>query len=169
MNRSFITGVLALSLVACAGGKADSRAVANLQPTKGNAANGQVIFEQKGSGVLVAAEVSGLKPNAEHGFHIHEKGDCSAPDATSAGGHFNPSGKSHGAHHSGQAHAGDMPNLRSDMYGAARLSAQLPNVTLNPGENNIVGKAVIVHAMPDDYKTQPTGNAGARLACGVIK
>ncbi|HKY01883.1 MAG TPA: superoxide dismutase family protein [Burkholderiales bacterium] len=169
MNRMLVLTVLSLSLAACAGDKAGPRAVANLQPTQGNTASGEVVFEQKGSVVLVKAEVKGLKPNAEHGFHIHEKGDCSAADGTSAGGHFNPAGKPHGSHHMMEAHAGDMPNLKADANGVAKLNAELTNVTLNAGASNILGKGVIVHAMPDDYKSQPTGNAGARIACGVIK
>ncbi|MDQ5958975.1 MAG: superoxide dismutase, Cu-Zn family, partial [Pseudomonadota bacterium] len=128
---------------------------------------GTVSFKQEGSNVLVNASVSGLKPGA-HGFHIHDKGDCSAPDATSAGGHFNPGGKAHGHPDHADHHAGDMPQLMADASGNASLTASLPGLTIGDGAANIVGRGVIVHAAPDDFKTQPTGNSGARVACGVI-
>lgn len=144
------------------------RASAGLEPTKGSKVIGEVNFEQAGGKVRVTAQVIGLKPNQEHGFHIHEVGDCSSGDGMSAKGHFNPYGKPHGPQGS-EHHAGDMPNLKSDARGKAKLTADLDVVTLTPGPARIIGRAVIVHADPDDYKTQPTGHAGARLACGVIK
>jgi len=144
------------------------RASAGLEPTKGNKVVGEVNFEQAGGKVRVTAQLIRLAPNQEFGFHIHEVGDCSSGDGLSAKGHFNPYGKPHGPQGS-EHHAGDMPNLKSDAKGKAKLSADLDIVTLTAGPANIVGRAVIVHADPDDYKTQPTGNAGARLACGVIK
>lgn len=140
---------------------------ADLKPTAGNTASGTVHFHQHGDHVMVHARVSGLKPNQEHGFHIHEKGDCSAPDATSAGGHFNPGGKPHGPQDS-ERHAGDMPSLKADASGSAEARFRLAGVTIGSGAADIVGKGLIVHAQPDDYKTQPTGNAGARIACAVI-
>lgn len=157
----------AILLSACAGtyGGGPS-AEAKLSPTRGNTTSGNVVFVQKGNDIEVTATVAGLTPGA-HGFHIHEKGDCSAPDGMSAGGHFNPHGHPHGHPHQGPHHAGDMPMLESDAYGNARLSAVLPGLTLE-GASGIVGKGVIVHAAPDDFKTQPTGNSGARMACGVI-
>jgi superoxide dismutase, Cu-Zn family len=144
------------------------RASAGLEPTKGSKVVGEVSFEQIGGKVRVTAQVIRLAPNGEFGFHIHEVGDCSSGDGLSAKGHFNPYGKPHGAP-GGEHHAGDMPNLKSDAKGKAKLGADLDIVTLTSGPASIVGRAVIVHAAPDDYKTQPTGNAGARLACGVIK
>ncbi len=144
------------------------RASAGLAPTGGNKVVGEVNFEQAGGKVRVAAQIIGLKPNQEFGFHIHEVGDCSSGDGMSAKGHFNPYGKPHGPQ-SSEHHAGDMPNLKSDAKGKAKLGADLEVVTLSSGPANIVGRAVIVHADADDYKTQPTGNAGARVACGVIK
>lgn len=142
---------------------------AGLKPTKGNKTIGEVTFEQVGDKVRVVAFVQGLKPGQEHGFHIHEKGDCSAPDAMSAGGHFNPFGKPHGHPTSAERHAGDLPALKADKDGRARMDVTLDQITLKPGPGNIIGRSVIVHADPDDYKTQPTGNSGARLACGVIQ
>lgn len=154
-------------LAACAsGGSYGPSAEAVLKPTVGNGAAGTVSFRAEGNAVVVTARVSGLTPGA-HGFHIHEKGDCSAPDATSAGGHFNPTGKAHGHPDHGDHHAGDMPQLVADASGNASLTATLKSVSIG-GAADIVGRGVIVHAAPDDFKTQPTGNSGARVACGVI-
>ena len=126
-------------------------------------------FVQRKHNVEVAGEVRGLKPGAEHGFHIHEKGDCSSGDGMSAGGHFNPLTKPHGNPGTGDHHAGDMPMLEADPSGNAKLNVLLEPMTLGGGAADIVGKAVIIHKDPDDYKTQPTGNSGARVACGVIR
>lgn len=156
----------AVFLMSCAGTTGVPSAEARLAPTAGNTTTGTVIFTQMSYGVRVSANVSGLTPGP-HGFHIHEKGDCSAPDGLSAGGHFNPGGKPHGHPLKGEHHAGDMPMLEADSNGNARLSADLPGVMLE-GPAGIVGRGVIVHAAPDDFKTQPTGNSGARMACGVI-
>jgi Cu-Zn family superoxide dismutase len=142
-------------------------ASAGLKPTTGNKTVGEVTFEQVGSKVRVAAQVIGLKPNQEHGFHIHEKGDCSSGDGMSAGGHFNPYGKPHGT--GAERHAGDLPNLKADAKGRAKLSVELDVITVTPGPASIVGRGIVVHAQPDDYTSQPVGNAGARMACGVIK
>mgnify|MGYP000848927306 FL=1 len=155
-------------LAACAGGGyGDKSAEAVLKPTQGNTANGTVTYRQDGDNVVVTARVSGLTPGAD-GFHIHDKGDCSAPDATSAGGHFNPTAKPHGHPDHADHHGGDMPQLMADASGNASLSATLAGLTIGDGASNIVGRGVIVHAAPDDFKTQPTGNSGARVACGVI-
>ncbi|RJF99811.1 superoxide dismutase family protein [Noviherbaspirillum saxi] len=145
-------------------------AVTQLKPTEGNQANGAVSFMQKGDKILVDARIDGLTPGL-HGFHVHEKGDCSAPDAMSAGGHFNPSTKSHGDPAHADHHAGDLGNLNANAAGNAvlQLAVAASDFSLSRGApNSIVGKALIVHADPDDYKTQPTGNAGKRVACGVI-
>ena len=157
----------ALLLSACAGTSGGgSSAEAQLAPTRGHGSTGTVVFTQKGDDVQVTANVSGLSSGA-HGFHIHEKGDCSAPDGMSAGGHFNPGGHPHGHPHQGPHHAGDMPMLEADAYGNARFTAVLTGLTLE-GAKGIVGRSVVIHAAPDDFKTQPTGNSGARVACGVI-
>jgi Cu-Zn family superoxide dismutase len=142
-------------------------ASAGLKPTTGNKTVGEVTFEQVGSKVRVAAQVIGLKPNQEHGFHIHEKGDCSSGDGMSAGGHFNPYGKPHGT--GAERHAGDLPNLKADAKGRAKLSVELDVITVTPGPASIVGRGIVVHEQADDYTSQPVGNAGARMACGVIK
>ena len=143
------------------------KASATLAPTAGNRASGTVTFTPNGDRVRVVAKVTGLTAGM-HGFHIHEKGDCSAADAMSAGGHFNPANKPHGNPAAGEHHGGDMPMLEADAAGNASIDFTLDTVTLDGGPNTVIGRAVIVHKDPDDYKTQPTGNSGARVACGVI-
>jgi Cu-Zn family superoxide dismutase len=144
------------------------KATAKLEPRSGSATTGTVTFEQRGGKTIVTAEVRGLRPNAEHGFHVHERGDCSAPDAMSAGGHFNPTGQPHGNHAGGAHHAGDMPNLRADASGVAKLVWEDADLTVAEGASSVAGKAVVVHRDPDDFKSQPAGNSGPRIACGVI-
>lgn len=145
------------------------RATAQLQPTTGNKTLGEVTFEELGGGkVRLVAQVINLKPDQEHGFHIHEAGDCSSGDGMSAKGHFNPMGKPHGNPSSTEKHAGDLPSLKSDKRGRARLDVEVSGILVSHGPENIIGRGLIVHAQPDDHKTQPTGNAGARLACAVI-
>jgi Cu-Zn family superoxide dismutase len=170
--RKLIFGAAAVALlVACQTSPTDDppRATAALQPTKGNKAFGEATFEQAGDKVRVIVFAQGLKPNAEHGFHIHEAGDCSSGDGMSAKGHFNPFGKPHGNPGSAERHAGDMPSLKSDANGNANLSFEVDTLTVSPGPASIVGRGLIVHVQPDDFKTQPTGNAGARSACAVIQ
>ena len=166
MTRS--TAVLGTILAACFAAAAQAQtASATLAPTAGNTTAGSVTFTQKGDKVTVNVKLSGLAPGG-HGFHVHEKGDCSAPDAMSAGGHFNPTGKPHGSPDAPDHHVGDMPMLHADASGNATLTTDLSGLTIGSGATDIVGKSVIVHKDPDDYKTQPTGNSGARVACGVI-
>lgn len=144
------------------------KAFAQLNPTEGSTVSGTVEFEQSGPMLHVNGKIMGLTPGA-HGFHIHEIGDCSAPDGTSAGGHFNPAQAAHGRPDSAEHHAGDLGNLNADQEGTAELHAIVDFISLSEGPNSIVGRAVIVHADPDDFTTQPTGAAGGRLACGVIE
>ncbi|HEX6268539.1 MAG TPA: superoxide dismutase family protein [Burkholderiales bacterium] len=145
------------------------RATASLQATKGNKAFGEATFEQVGADkVRVVVFAQNLKPGGEHGFHIHEAGDCSSGDGMSAKGHFNPLGKPHGMP-GPQSHAGDLPMLKAAKNGRAKLDHVLEGATLGSGPTSIVGRGLIIHADPDDFKTQPTGNSGARLACGVIR
>jgi superoxide dismutase, Cu-Zn family len=145
------------------------RATAKLEATKGNTASGTVTFMQHGDHVMAHAIITGLKPLSEHGFHVHEKGDCSSGDGLGTGGHFNPTGKPHGAQDADH-HAGDMPALKADAEGRAEAHMHLTGVTLGDGgPTDLAGRGLIVHAGPDDYKTQPTGNSGARIACGVIE
>lgn len=145
-------------------------ATAELQPTQDSTVKGAIRFSVVDGQLRATGDISGLKPDSEHGFHIHEKGDCSAPDGTSAGGHFNPGSSEHGSIDATAHHGGDMPNIKADAQGNARIDGPVAsNVNVGKGDAfDIVGRGLIVHADPDDYKTQPTGNAGARLACAVI-
>ena len=145
------------------------RAAASLEPTKGNTAAGTVTFQQRGDHVTVTAKLSGLKPNAEHGFHIHEKGDCSSGDGMGTGGHFNPGSTPHGAHDADAHHAGDLASLKADANGVARFSYDAQGISVDAGAASVIGRGLIVHRDPDDYKTQPTGNSGPRVACAVIQ
>jgi Cu-Zn family superoxide dismutase len=146
----------------------EPRATARLEPTKGNKTFGEATFEQVGAKVHVVVYVQGLKPGQEHGLHIHEVGDCSSGDGMSTKGHFNPFGKPHGSGGSAERHAGDLPSLKAGKDGRAKVDVELDTITVTSGPASIIGRGLIVHADPDDYKTQPTGNAGARIACGVI-
>ena len=168
--KAHVTMLATLFVAGCAamGGSRGPTAVANLEPTKGNETKGTVTFRQDGDEVRVRVNVTGLKPGAVHGFHVHDKGDCSSGDGMSTGGHFNPAGKPHGPQ-SGEHHAGDMPSLTADAYGNANTSFELHGVSIGSGVSDLVGKGLIVHRDPDDYKTQPTGNAGPRVACAVIR
>jgi Cu-Zn family superoxide dismutase len=165
--RIAVTLSTGLVAAACATtGPRDYRATAVLEPTKGSETTGTITFLQRGDRTIIYADVRGLKANQEHGFHVHEKGDCSSGDGMSAGGHFNPDNVAH----AGQpGHAGDMPNLKADANGIAHAQFESKTLTVAQGPHSIVGKGLIVHRDADDYKTQPTGNAGPRLACSVIK
>jgi Cu-Zn family superoxide dismutase len=150
-------------------GGSGEKASARLEPTKGNNVRGAVNFEQRGDKVRVSGNISGLQPNGEFGFHIHEAGDCSSGDGMSAKGHFNPLSKPHGQHGNAERHAGDLQSLKSDASGNAKVSFETDIITVTAGPASVVGRGLIVHVQPDDYKTQPTGNAGARSACAVIQ
>lgn len=172
--------VLAAALAGCAGHRHEGpgggmghggmmnmpSAMAPLTPAAGQTVSGSVMFHDMGGHVMAHARLYGLKPNAEHGFHVHEKGDCSAADFTSAGGHYNPDNQPHGPQ-DGPRHAGDMPNLRTDASGNVDVRIMLKGVSVG-GTNDIVGRGVVLHANPDDYRSQPAGNSGPRIACGVI-
>jgi superoxide dismutase, Cu-Zn family len=165
--------IFVASLAGCSrGGSADGRgdavekAIAVLHPTTGNTVFGTVAFTKAKDGVRVAVRIEGL-PAGPHGFHIHEYGDCSSPDGTSAGGHFNPDNAPHAGPTDKRRHVGDLGNIVADNSGVATLDVIDPMLAFE-GKNSIIGRSVIVHADPDDFTTQPTGGAGARLACGVI-
>lgn len=145
-----------------------SQAIAVLGPTQGSQVTGTTRFTQKGNTISVAADVAGLNPGQKYALHIHEFGDCSSPDATSAGSHYNPEKHDHGLPEKQLRHAGDLGNLQeADAGGKARLELAVSNITIAGARNPILGRAVIVHAKADDGG-QPVGNAGGRLACGVI-
>jgi len=160
-----IVSMIALAVVS-AQAQSVTKAVAVLSSTKGNSVSGTVTFTKVEDGVKVVADVTGLTPGL-HGFHIHEFGDCSAPDATSAGGHFNPGHMQHGAPDAAMHHAGDLGNIEADASGKAHYELVEKGLSLE-GADSIIGHGVIVHEKADDMKTQPTGNAGARVACGAI-
>lgn len=167
MIRQLFSAMTLAALAGCASTPA-IQASARLSPTTGNATSGIVQFSQTGRTVSVKGEIRGLKPNAEHGFHVHEKGDCSSGDGMSTGGHFNPDGRPHGRHGGDAHHAGDLPSLKADANGVASFSFESTSISVGSGPADVVGRGLIVHRDPDDYKTQPTGNAGPRLACAVI-
>lgn len=174
MNRFavFFSAILLAALPCASRGESPPtpvKAQANLKTTAGNQAAGSIRFEQTAEGVRVVAEMTGLTPG-KHGFHVHEKGDCSAPDAKSAGPHFAPGGTPHGAPENPAArrHAGDLGNIEVGKDGKGSYS-RVDSVLRLSGPDSIVGKAVVVHAAPDDLRSQPAGNSGDRIACGVIE
>jgi Cu-Zn family superoxide dismutase len=143
-----------------------TKAICLLHPTQGSETMGTVTFVQKPDGIIITADVNGLSPG-KHGFHIHEFGDCSKLDGKSAGGHFNPTARNHGGPESEERHVGDLGNLVAGDDGTAHYKWTDKLISF-AGQNSILGRAIIVHAGEDDLNSQPTGNAGARLACGVI-
>jgi superoxide dismutase, Cu-Zn family len=144
-----------------------SQAVAVLRPTAGQQCHGVVRFTQEGESVKVVADLEGLTPGQKHAFHIHQYGDCSAPDGMSAGGHYNPEGHQHGLPDNENRHAGDLGNIQADEQGKAHYEITVTNISIMGVKNPIIGRGVIVHAKVDDG-SQPVGNAGGRIACGVI-
>jgi Cu-Zn family superoxide dismutase len=161
--------ILASALTGCMSDKEATppTAIARLNPTQNNKVTGTVVFTKVAGGIRVVADIQGLAPG-EHGFHIHEKGDCSAPDGASAGGHFNPTGMPHGAHNAAKRHIGDLGNLVADASGKAHID-RIDALLAFEGETSIIGRGVIVHDKKDDLVSQPAGNAGPRIACGVIE
>jgi superoxide dismutase, Cu-Zn family len=143
------------------------RAQAQLEPTKGHQVRGKMTFLAADGGVRVIADMDGLTPGL-HGMHIHEKGDCSAPDAKTAGEHYNPTNKRHGGSDAPEHHVGDLGNILADASGHGHYDRLNATIQLN-GPRSIVGLSVLVHADPDDLVTQPGGKSGDRVACGVIK
>lgn len=140
-----------------------------LRPTQGNRAHGSLVVSVEPAAVRLTGAIQDLPPASAFGFHIHENGDCSAPDASSAGNHFNPKELQHGHPGDSLHHAGDIENIKSNAAGVAQVNALVIDVSLHDGQPiGVLGKAVVVHAKPDDYSTQPSGNSGARIACGVI-
>lgn len=147
--------------------QANAAATAELRATEGSHASGTVKVAPAGDGLRITIDMSGLTPGP-HGFHIHENGDCSAPDASSAGGHFNPDSMPHGAPDARQRHVGDFGNLEADSSGKAHAVFTADRLSL-AAENAVIGRAVVVHAQIDDLTTQPSGNSGTPAACGVIQ
>jgi Cu-Zn family superoxide dismutase len=151
------------------------KAVADIKPSKAattqpanNNITGKVTFTETDGKVTYVADIDGLSPG-KHGFHIHAKGDLSAPDLSSAGGHFNPAKEKHGGPDTPHHHLGDLGNLTADDKGHAHVEGTLAGATLSEGDHSIVGKSVIVHMKEDDLATDPAGNSGGRAAGGVIE
>jgi Cu-Zn family superoxide dismutase len=142
-----------------------------LMPVGDSGVSGELNFDVDDGGVRVTGSFTGLKPGATHAFHIHEFGNCTAADGSSAGGHFNPAAQAHGSREAGgEHHAGDIPNQVAGPDGVAAVDQRLDGLQIGGGgQFDIIGRGVIVHADADDYTTQPTGNAGGRIACGVIE
>lgn len=169
-----ITAIFGLFLAACqpqpsTQGSAMNnvtKAVCMLYPTQGSSVTGMVTFTKATDGIQIEADINGLTPG-KHGFHVHQYGDCSAPDGTSAGGHFNPENKKHGGPTDMERHVGDLGNVTADSTGHAHLS-MVDNVISLSGPHSIIGRGIIVHVGADDLTSQPTGNAGPRAACGTI-
>lgn len=154
------------------GASTPATALVRLESKSGSTATGELEFTISNGGVSIAGELGGLTAGSEHGFHVHEVGDCSAPDASSAGEHFNPHNAQHGPPTVAQSerHLGDMPNAVADENGRSVITAAIPGASLRDGGmNDLIGKAVVVHEKRDDYVTQPSGDSGARIACGVIR
>ena len=143
------------------------KAIAVLHPTAGSKVSGTVTFTEVADGVQVQAEITGLTPG-NHGFHVHEFGDCSAPDVSSAGAHFNPTSKPHAGPDALERHVGDMGNVEADASGTAKLDYVDHQISLTNDQESVIGRSVVVHAKADDLKSQPAGDSGTRIACGVI-
>lgn len=162
---------LMLGITGCNGsdnkGSSSRMAKSVVQPTEGEVVTGIVWFTETKDGVAISADFYGLTPG-KHGFHVHEHGDCSAPDGSSAGGHFNPTNKKHGGPDSEERHIGDLGNIEADDRGHAHYERVDSDIKLD-GDLSIIGKSIIIHAGEDDLVSQPSGNAGARIGCGPIE
>ena len=176
--NSFQASFIALIFLLAAGVSAQSqtpaekpsaplKAVAVLHPTAGSKVSGTVTFAEVADGVQMQAEITGLTPG-NHGFHVHEFGDCSAADASSAGAHFNPTNNPHAGPDAAERHVGDMGNVEADASGKATLEYVDHQISLTNDQRSVIGRSVVVHAKADDLKSQPSGDSGARVACGVI-
>ncbi|HWZ84915.1 MAG TPA: superoxide dismutase family protein [Thermoanaerobaculia bacterium] len=158
-----MTGILA-----CASSKPDPTALAIIEPRSDSKVSGKVVFTQEASGQTKAEIWIANATPGMHGLHIHEKGDCSAPDAASAGGHFNSAGNPHAAPTDKARHNGDFGNIEIGADGKGHMTITTDLLTVTDGPNSVVGKSVIFHEKADDLKTQPTGASGARYGCGVV-
>ena len=166
MKKLALIAITSLVLFSCRSASGPM-AAASINPSEGNTAKGTVHFQEQRDGrVEVVVDITGVPPGV-HGFHVHEKGDCGM-NGQNAGGHFNPMSLVHGAPDAQSHHAGDFGNVTADASGNVRTSFTTRSVTVAAGPMTAVGHAIILHANPDDLTTQPSGNAGARIACGVV-
>jgi superoxide dismutase, Cu-Zn family len=165
--RSTTTSTATTTTAAAA--PAGAQGKATIEPRSGSNVSGWATFTERSTGgVAVVVHIENAPPGT-HGLHVHEKGDCSAADASSAGGHFNPGGNPHAGPTDMHRHAGDLGNITIEANGTGHLEIVTDLLTVRPGPNSVVGKAVVFHEKEDDLKTQPSGNAGARLGCGVVQ
>jgi len=166
MKQFLILTTILCAAVTAAYAQDVTKATAKLEPKSGSKVSGTITFTKSGDDVEVTGDIENLKPG-KHGFHLHEKGDCSAADAASAGAHFNPTKQHHGGPMTAEHHTGDLGNIEADASGKAHI--QWKGKMSLSGADSIVGKSVVVHEKEDDLKTDPSGNSGARIACGVIE
>jgi Cu-Zn family superoxide dismutase len=172
-SKLIAIGLCTIMLPACASHKGgtiyeDPSAVAVLSPTQGSSVHGTVTFVRTKGVALVKVNMTGFKPNSTHGLHIHESGDCTARDGSSAGGQFNPTSSEHGGPNSPPRHSGDLGNITADSKGEIYASFQIGDVAFGTGQDSIIGRGLVVLADSDELKSQPAGNSGTRLACGMI-
>jgi superoxide dismutase, Cu-Zn family len=167
---SVLAGAAAvLCLTGFAAPETASQATATIESRSGSNVTGKAVFTQLPSGeTKVEVWIENASPGV-HGIHLHEKGDCSAPDASSAGGHFNPAGNPHAGPDAAKHHNGDWGNITVGADGKGHLEITTDMLTVEPGPDSVVGKAIVFHAKPDDLKSQPSGDAGGRFGCGVVK
>jgi Cu-Zn family superoxide dismutase len=164
--KTILSLAIFCGLAALAHAQEATKATVRLEPKSGSSVTGLITFTKTGSEVHLVGDIENLKPG-KHGFHIHEKGDCSAPDASSAGGHFNPTHQHHGGPATPERHVGDLGNIEPDTSGKVHFD-WTGKMSLSDADS-IIGKSVVVHEKEDDLKTDPAGNSGARVACGVIE
>lgn len=172
--RKVILGILAIGLMilGCKSSSSNDKSKTlnlSFESKSGSNVIGSAVFSEKNGKVTFTAKLSGLKPGV-HAIHIHEKSDCSAADATSTGGHWNPTFKKHGKWGDAEYHKGDIGNFTADTNGNGTISMSTEEWCIGCGDEtkDILGKGLIVHDKPDDFVTQPTGNAGARVACTAL-
>jgi superoxide dismutase, Cu-Zn family len=166
--KKLILIALATGALACAHSKSGPMAMAPVVPTAGNTAKGMVHFQElaNNGGVEVTVDLQGVPPGV-HGFHIHENGNC-GNNGQDAGGHFNPMNMPHAGPEAASHHAGDFGNVTADEKGEVHTTFVTHSVTVSPGPTSVIGHSVVLHAGADDLTTQPSGNSGARIACGII-
>ena len=167
-----MVGALGVMLLgACSNGPTvyqDPSAIAVLSSTQNSSVHGVVTLIRSGGVAEVNVNLAGFKPNTVHGLHIHDSGDCTARDGNSAGGHFNPASTQHGGASGSPRHSGDLGNITADANGEVYETFKVSDIAFGTGPDSIVGRGIVVHADKDDLKSQPAGNSGSRVACGMI-